>query len=752
MEAPQKRLVQLPVYYNSRKTLHFRFAVSSINNIFVTCDTGVTFTLDVARGVLVPFQWPDPNFTAHELVCMMVEPSVLDVVFGGVHSAPAECMWILDQEASQLSLYHMTTKRLVRITACNDGSEVSPDGAALVSPNRQPGQTLGSLQAAFSFVCLKNYVVVLESLIDGTRVRSLDLKTWQLRTDFIALKDREWICRIHQCMALDHSIVETSVLVELSDRDVQYDLVKRVTSDALQFPFVVKSGDRCYPIASSWDVPAYIIRGYPHQLVKVVNGSVHIGPHPNSRRDLRMVHIASMDVSVISMAYKGQVGAEFLWIFAKPDWKERLASNPIQLPPSDLSSLINNDLFSLDVIVKKDHKEWKLSTEILQKLHPYLHAPKLKDCVEPFSSDTVDVFIGFLFGKPLPKGDTTDSIRLWSQAIYLWRELSIGDNIPLLNFSATVLPSIPSSLACASLVDIWNDEKTNWVQTDPIIEALGGHVKNHCYQELVDFLLSRPSSRNMLLAFAVSTIKDTKSTNIVAKEVPLRGLPKVQLKPAALTFFPKALLTKPNDFLFQLSPPHARHVILGDMLYLYTRWNWFKRLIDVGGAEKKNRIAEMPSWMSLPCARAILSCVHSNSFGEVLSTSDSLELLDHRREMDFVDSNDVPIEPFKPLIEACQEVLFPITNTTNVLKQIQSYHRLAMTSKVKELLGLVASGFYPVGALNLLDELSSDLLTQLKEQRDDWMESERIRASKSSQPASSPSKLFPSKMQPVLRR
>lgn len=711
-----------------------RFAVDSNDNILVASASSPTQIFDKVSENFSQFEWPDPQVHACDIICERVDTSILNNVFGVAHDGPAECIWVLDSAHSVVSLFHTETRRLVQITQQNTSSTPA-DGSALIASPRGP--TLGALALPVSFVRLNRPAFVIHE--GFARFRLLDIETWQLTT--ITNLSTQDIPPLRLYPGLPSNSFKSPFIPsddfvflesesELRCLDVRNGniFVGQTTIDIDHFYY-----DYALPMPSSRRAPIYAIRnGSKTLLFKVTNGKIEKTEVP-LETCRSAVHVASANLSLLSVIDMDTKFPERVW----GHFTEAFVSPMERLPPTDLSPLLlNNDYFPHDLVIQSDSQIWKTSFDSLRRLHPYLDDRLLIEVVKPFPSESVEALITFLFNKPLPTSDWALSGRIWSHVIYMWEELAMGDNLPFLNFIDVVLPKMGNKDVCTVLCDMWNDEKANWTQTAPIIESLARHVKAHCSDEFLALLMSLPTSRNVLLAYIVPSIQlaapkplpdvyygrewTLSNPPLPEKKELSRGLETMQLKLLECSD-PKLLLHNPNDFVFVLNRhPQERLAMVGDKRYLYSRWEWFKRLVHVGGVESTNRIAEMPSWMTSSCLATLLACVHSGRFDEDhLTPDDALDILEHRREMDLVDAEDEPLPTFESLYESCIKLLFPKVNSKNVLSNIIRYHRIGMASTVKKNLAHIASGKYEPSVLEVFDALPMELLVMLKQMRDE---------------------------------
>ena len=682
----------------------YRFAVDSNDRIYIARRNLQTLIAETPYKKFDVLAWGSLQVYARQLLCERVESSILNFVFPNLKLSGdgAECIWALFED--HIGLYHSGTGKLQQITSPGHASE---DGPVWISGQILPQSALGTILDANNFVRIDRSIVILQ----GHRVlRLLDLKTWTLRT-IISLDGYTY--SIHPSILSTSSLpfVVSSIYIEITQSTgvFRMDLRTGETSVPPKLSLHGHIYDSIVPIPSSRSAPAYIIGdNRVFHLLRIVNGMVQTVKSPISKGHCA-AHVASTGLTLLSTNSEASV---IVSTSHKAGWSlHQWKPSHRLLPSSDLPSLINNDRFPYDFTIKNDSREWNVPLDIVTDLYPGFDGPKLQELIKPFPTLTVDAFMGRMLGKQLPDALCADSCRIWSHVIYLWRAVDAESNPVLQNFIDSVIPGMPTSLACDAFLDAWKDEKTKWTADDVIVRHLARHAKKSCHRH---FSVTRTYDRNMEAALAISVLVDIAQIDPMAQE-----LARKPVKQRTMKEFERKLKKRPTRFVFTFSSPgEVGKIQVGDARYLYVRWRWFKRLMDVDCHEKLNRIAEMPEWMSMASLRAILGCVHQERFTEVLSVSDALELLEHRQEIDICDADDTPVAPFVELYGHCMAVVFHQVTPTNIAGQLINYQRLGMVSKVGTLLSLVANGEYQLDASELIKALPLNLLALLKAEFD----------------------------------
>ena len=667
------------------------------------------------------------HFFPGTCICDTLDPSICQAVFGPSSSmfsagGPFECFWYWKHDG--LYLHRTNDEAKVLEGRMLGGVSEHRDGYAL--PAKRPGSTATVGNGDITRLS-RPALVILES---SHRVRLLDLVTWKLST--IVSLPRSSSPRLMypglSSTGPSPTFVPSDdhVLFESDDGVSHLDLA---SGQLIEGPKSLPSGssyEYCLPIPSIADAPTYLLRfkGYS-ALMRFWNGQVETAPIV-LHRGLSIAHSASSNLTALVSRF-GDLPSVYEYLICKKtvEWE---AQSTEFLPFCDFSSLLSNDLFPHDLVFNIKPQALKVSSNTLRIFHPALDTALLMKVVKKFPDASVDAFVRYLLGSPL-KSDSKESYIIHTHAIAMYAAVGLGKerNFPFDDFFFFVLPNLPSSEACIMLNDIWNDVHTTWTQTDPLVQALALNVVAKCFEEFRMLLIANSSSRTVELAFAVHWIKDAM---IRFPDSPLTppGCRAHQVYEFDCTLSPPNLHLKgPTDFVLVLNLPDRRLAMLGDMRYLYIRWNWFKRLIDCGGVElKQTRVAEMPGWMKTVELAAILGYVHVGRYDGPMYRSEALNLMEHRHELELVGSDGTPHPTFTGLQDACIRLIFSKVTQENVLSQISSYHRLGEIVKVKELLMAIVSGTYTFKPMELFEELSIELLALLKEARSHWMLAQEV--------------------------
>lgn len=328
-------------------------------------------------------------------------------------------------------------------------------------------------------------------------------------------------------------------------------------------------------------------------------------------------------------------------------------------------------------------------SDLILDMHPNLSLINLQTTLKNslLSDDSISILISHLLHKPLPNCEWINFCRHWSHACWLWSEIGLAKLEPI--FASSIVPQLPSDLLCKVLLDVWNDIAITWTTDALIIRILSAQVKKLCLSEFEDLVASNLTPRNFKIAMHAATqVEDISKLADSETAYKPYGLTRFDIRASQTPIAP----SRPFDFVFTLSPQHDQSfAVVADMRYMYTYWNWFKRLIDVGnGVEKDARTATLPPWTTSNVIIAVLECVHGAPL-TALDHDEALLLLEHRREFDLVNAEDEPMQPFEVLFKHCMDLCFPELTDSNRVEHLAKYVRVQMDSKAEEVMDSILS-------------------------------------------------------------
>lgn len=387
----------------------------------------------------------------------------------------------------------------------------------------------------------------------------------------------------------------------------------------------------------------------------------------------------------------------------------------------DLSCFVNNDNFPLDLCITAADYSWKVSSDLLGSIHPSLDlkllVKEIGSCTFPRAS--IDAFIHYLHLKPLSSvgidsSEQRDISRLWSHVARMWASVGLPRaQGPATKFASEIVPRLSSAAACAILIDLWNEDSTNWHKGDLLIESLRAQIRNHHYSTFTEMVTSTPSAKNVMLAMHVAAYTELHTFSIARPETPM-GLTKFEIRWQSLgagSPNPKQLLRRPTDFVFSLDHPHDQSQgVVANMLHLYLRWRWFKRMVETGSV--KNRTFVLPGHVPPNMLFYILSCIHSGEIAS-LGLPDAMALLKYRHEFDLTDQEDHPISPFTHLLKDCLSRCFPSLDVKNCFEYLISYHELKLAREVQKVIDFIVAHNVPL-SIATLKSMPVELVTKLQ--------------------------------------
>lgn len=324
-----------------------------------------------------------------------------------------------------------------------------------------------------------------------------------------------------------------------------------------------------------------------------------------------------------------------------------LRTPPNFLPMTDLSCLINCDSIPLDIEITHEPSSyiWKLSGAILEALHPSLDLNHLSAVILnsqlPFSS--LDLFVHFLHQKSLPRDL---SVEIWLHLIGLhW-----ANNLPvewiIHRFSVDTLPTLPSKELCLAYAEVYQDGTLGDEAKVPLLTAMWYHIQMRDAQKLFHSLAPTVGPNDPISA----QTKMFRDSDVAPRP---HGLPSQTLN-WTVAQNPQSLLVSPLDFVFVISasqPDNDIHTCLvGNMLYLYPRWTWFKRLMDLKECqEAKTRMAELPAWVSVRILDSVFQCLF-NEFSPILDHEEAHVIMSEGGELGLFDHELNAYRPFHDLV------------------------------------------------------------------------------------------------------
>lgn len=633
---------------------HTRFTVDSKNNTYALAYGGYTPEIWCCPSGSDKFEniTPYDMEVVSDILCDRINSHEVREQFKIAHGS-VDCLWIMNRGQQVLSLFNPRSKEVVAVAGDSSLSATfgrSRDGYARIAPLefRQNQDELAILHNSRSITRLRQPLLIITE--GRNTLRLLNLSTWKVTT----IKLAQNICTEPllfpwPCNAIPSTLVASNDLVQV------YDLVTHEVSR-----LDLKSGNvflggcdpqipgysDCLPIASSANVPSYVMFGTDGQtsIARFLNGDFQLHHLPE--------RFVGAYVNNLLFNPKNTISSPSPWeTFDKC------------LPPTDLSSLIDSTSMNGLLQITSEFRSWGVFPEILAQLHPSLDLQTLQTVIQSslLPIDSITAFIECLHHKPLPASNWASDGTLWSHTIFLWEKVGIVPNLPLSTFISKIAPSLPEDDLCNLLINTWNDQQTCWTEHDPIIEILMSLVKRHCLPRFLELATSRLPSHYLQ---RVESFTDSPEFHVPdSSALAALGLRQKMLKWQITDIFAKfdRLMPQPFDFAFSMSLPHHQgEALVVDVRYL-TQWHFFRRLTEVGGFEKNRRSAEMLPWMNRSMMEATLSAFF-NTTAPVLGLEDSLELLDHRLEINLVDQNDVPIPPFGPLVEHCRNLIINLSN------------------------------------------------------------------------------------------
>ena len=667
--------------------------------------------LNLTLGAITDILWDD------DLSNAQINQRVLSNALKVNHSI-SEGMWVIDHLGFERGLLLLAADRLAPIVASVDRTLMHRDGFACVVSD----QPHAKLKNAMTICRLaRPALVILEC--DPLRIRMLDLTTWRVTTIPFSQSppnfDPEAYYSIHPFLNVIRLPTSLSPRITRSDHFVQ--LFSRSLSKGYQLD--LQSG------ALSSD-KGHIEHFPPHDFVIPVASSSY-RPYFMSFLENRisMIQLENGQLTPVQdlpLSTSDSCAMVSGWwnntYFREPAERFIFPHMPIpRLVPCDLDFLVDSSIFPGDFQIKHDKsgKTWSAHSDILRGLHPTISIRRLRSVIKQSSLPEASIlaFIWRLYDKQPNNHDWEQLCIYWLHTSWLWKEIGLP-NIDHI-FAGTV-PQLPVDIACNALIHLWNDELIERKDDDLILRSLAAHVKKYCMEKFIEVMASKPTPHNMRLAIYVSSQVEEFSASIEAPELSLIGLAQMEIEGVSLDFPPRAETlvssSRPFDFIFSVQPPHDQSfAVVGDMRYMYIRWQWFKRLMSMPNCrEVRTRTAVMPHWTTPNMILVILESIHGVPWTP-LTSEESFVLLEHRHEIDLEDLNGVVFAPFNRLLRRCRKVCFACVNDSNRIEYLAKYLRHGLDAEVEPLLDSIVQSSASFDLAKALKLLPLEILGQLQE-------------------------------------
>lgn len=119
-------------------------------------------------------------------------------------------------------------------------------------------------------------------------------------------------------------------------------------------------------------------------------------------------------------------------------------------------------------------------------------------------------------------------------------------------------------------------------------------------------------------------------------------------------------LLLPFNYAIRIAGDHRYLMVCG--WKLYSKWNWFKALVDSGMEESKSRIVTLPSSWSLGALYAVVIAIEMNNFYPHLDQASMGCLLHLKHDYGLVDSmTNEPIAILKPIFDQAYRYCYDLT-------------------------------------------------------------------------------------------
>ena len=278
---------------------------------------------------------------------------------------------------------------------------------------------------------------------------------------------------------------------------------------------------------------------------------------------------------------------------------------------------------------------------------------------------TISRFIEHLYFKPLDDVDLQQLITLaWiSKQVY-------GQEDPI------IIKALQRRIECESNTAVFDLLTWSWMNltepfeldgASPIVKTLLQRVQLDQCRRTHDAVKKMPSGS--------TSSRLTSLLALVALYSPVVTLPVHQaidrFSPNEVTSTPHFLSLYSTNFVIEL-PAVGSFGVCGWLLYVH--WPWFKGLVDSGLQESKTRIITLPSnsftGLALKAVIAMLQSGHMDAFDR-LNKIDAISLLKHASAFGLTYLDGKRLLRTQPLIEACEEKVFPTLSCFNCWDQLR---------------------------------------------------------------------------------
>lgn len=668
--------------------------------------------LTLSFGAITDILWD------HDLANNQVDPKILSSALR-VNRTVTEGMWIVDHLGFGKGLLLLSDEKLVTIIPSADRTLTNCDGYASVVSNR----SVARLKNPISIVRpARPALVILET--DPLRVRLLDLRTWKVTTIPMTETPDTFDSELYFSLVTFPRVTRpppSSALRPVRSHGI-VQLFSRSSSQAFQLN--VDTGiltenapvdhfpphDYIIPVTSSRYRPCFLsVLGHQLTMFQYESGQTSFVPAKN----------LPLSLNDACASVTGWWNSTYVRETAEVLKGQDPLIQP-RLKPCKLGHFIDSIIFPGDLRIKHSlsGRRWYLHSDLLLNLHPTLRLKKLKRVIKKslLPEDSINAFILRLFGNQPSKLGWEQMCHYWLHTCWLWNEVRLANIDPIF---AAVVPQLPSDVACNILIHVWTDELIERSEDDLILQSLAAHVKKHCMTEFAALMTSEPSSEKTRLAMYVSSQQDPTIPSDDAPELQLAGLAQLEIDGTHLDFPPRpqSLLSphRPFDFVFSLQPPNDQSfAVVADMRYMFTYWKWFKRLMSVENCrERESRSAIMPHWMTSPMLTAILECVHGTLWTQ-LSNEDAFALLEHRFELNLVDSEGAACSPFHGLVKVCLKICFAGIGDSNRFELLEKYALLGLDSIAEKAMDSIVESSASFDLAQALKSLSAPTLLRLQ--------------------------------------
>ena len=408
------------------------------------------------------------------------------------------------------------------------------------------------------------------------------------------------------------------------------------------------------------------------------------------------------------------------------NWK-RFLSEPIDFSSLIGSPIVGNTPFEFKNsrrVINLHSRVLKLNKGLQKKYKTILSALQTSDLPER----SIEAFINYLYFKRISIDESTDikslSIEIGHVA-WLCKEHGVEPSKVLFDLYSLVLPRITTEDLVECLIECWSSSLMQWKATDSFIALLASHLRH-----------SPDGPNSFALAIADSNLPEnsfdplTSLFNVENAAFPISKIidfayinrgPKKLTREWKQTDDPSSLLKRPRDFAFGVTGSNKWIVLPAE--YVWSQWSWFRHLVTSGLEESNTRIVRFQEPLTRivrfqepleESLEILFSCLVRRDHWDI-NPEDAEDALAEAKELELVDEEGLPTSSFAScFVNSLLNSSFKETRVQNRMEQMEAYYELGFSHKFKDLLDHILMKDHPSDYLEILKEITPELLVKFQ--------------------------------------